>query len=83
MNTDIYLFMITVLLFVITTLLLNNYLIDKKSNTLSMTISIIAVMAILIICVLQYLIFLVYDYLSVPCISIFNWNSYMFVVFDV
>lgn len=51
MNTDIYLFMITVLLFVITTLLLNNYLIDKKSNTLSMTIFIIAVMAILIICV--------------------------------
>lgn len=51
MNTDIYLFMITVLLFVITTLLLNNYLIDKKSNTLSMTISIIAVMAILIICI--------------------------------
>ena len=49
MNTDIYLFMITVLLFVITTLLLNNYLIDKKSNTLSMTISIIAVMAIVII----------------------------------
>lgn len=51
MNTDSYLFMITVLLFVITTLLLNNYLIDKKSNTLSMTISIIAVMAIVIICV--------------------------------
>lgn len=51
MNTDIYLFTITVLLFVITTLLLNNYLIDKKSNTLSMTISIIAVMAIVIICV--------------------------------
>lgn len=51
MNTDIYLFMITILLFVITTFLLNNYLIDKKSNTLSMTISIIAVMAILIICV--------------------------------
>ena len=51
MNTDIYLFMITVLLFVITTLLLNNYLIDKKSNTLSMTISIIAVMAIVILCV--------------------------------
>ena len=50
MNTDIYLFMITVL-FVITTLLLNNYLIDKKSNTLSMIISIIAVMAIVIICV--------------------------------
>lgn len=51
MNTDIYFSIITVLLFVITTLLLNNYLIDKKSNTLSMTISIIAVMAILIICV--------------------------------
>lgn len=51
MNTDIYLFVITVLLFVITTLLLNNYLIDKKSNTLSMIISIIAVMAIVIICV--------------------------------
>lgn len=51
MNTDTHLFMITVLLFVITTLLLNNYLIDKKSNTLSMTISIIAVMAIVIICV--------------------------------
>lgn len=51
MNTDIYLFMITVLLFVITSLLLNNYLIDKKSNTLSMTISVIAIMAILIICV--------------------------------
>lgn len=51
MNTDIYLFMITVLLFVITALLLNNYLIDKKSNTLSMTISIIAVMAVVIICV--------------------------------
>lgn len=51
MNTDIHLFMITVLLFVITTLLLNNYLIDKNSNTLSMTISIIAVIAILIICV--------------------------------
>lgn len=51
MNTDIYFFIITVLLFVITALLFNNYLIDKKSNTLSMTISIIAVMAILIICV--------------------------------
>lgn len=51
MNTDIYLFMITVLLFVITILLLNNYLVDKKSNALSMTISIIAVIAILIICV--------------------------------
>lgn len=51
MNTDIYFFIITVLLFVITALLLNNYLIDKKSNTLSMTISVIAVMAILIICV--------------------------------
>ena len=51
MNTDIYFFIIIVLLFVITTILLNNYLIDKKSNILSMTISIIAVMAILIICV--------------------------------
>lgn len=51
MNTDIYFFIITVLLFVITTFLLNNYLIDKKSNTLSMIISIIAVMAIFIICV--------------------------------
>lgn len=51
MNTDIYFFIIIVLLFVITTFLLNNYLIDKKSNTLSMTISIIAVMAIVIICV--------------------------------
>ena len=51
MNTDIYFFIITVLLFVITTFLLNNYFIDKKSNTLSMTISIIAVMAILIVCV--------------------------------
>lgn len=51
MNTDTHLFVITILLFVITTFLLNNYLIDKKSNTLSMIISIIAVMAILIICV--------------------------------
>lgn len=51
MNTDIYFFIITVLLFVITALLLNNYLIDRRSNTLSMTVSIIAVMAILIICV--------------------------------
>ena len=51
MNTDIYFFIITVLLFVITTFLLNNFLIDKKFNTLSMIISIIAVIAILIICV--------------------------------
>lgn len=51
MNTDTHLFVITILLFVITTLLLNNYLINKKSNTLSMTISIIAVMAIFIVCV--------------------------------
>lgn len=51
MNTDIYFFIITVLLFVITALLLNNYFIDRRSNTLSMTVSIIAVMAILIICV--------------------------------
>lgn len=46
-----YFFVITILLFVITTILLNNYLIDKRSNIWSMTISIIAVMAILIICV--------------------------------
>lgn len=51
MNIDTHLFVITILLFVITTLLLNNYLIDKKSNILSMTISIIAIMAIVIICV--------------------------------
>lgn len=51
MNTDIYFFVITILLFVITTILLNNYLIDRKSNILSMTISIIAIMAIVIICV--------------------------------
>lgn len=51
MNTDTHLFVITILLFVITTFLLNNYLIDKKSNILSMTISIIAVMTIVIICV--------------------------------
>ena len=50
MNTDIYLFMITVLLFVITTLLLNNFIIDKNSSIWSMIISIMAVMAILIIC---------------------------------
>lgn len=50
MNTDIYFFIITVLLFVITTFLLNNYLIDKNSSIWSMIISIIAVMAILIIC---------------------------------
>ena len=54
MNTDTHLFVITILLFVITTFLLNNYLINKKSNILSMTISIIAVMAILIICVATF-----------------------------
>ena len=54
MSTDTYLFVISVLLFVITTFLLNNYLIDKKSNTLSMTISVIAVMVILIICVATF-----------------------------
>lgn len=66
MNTDIYLFMITVLLFVITSLLLNNYLIDKKSNTLSMTISIIAVMAISIIAVMAIVII---------CVTISNLSS--------
>lgn len=54
MDTDTHLFVVTILLFVITTFLLNNYLIDKKSNTLSMTTSIIAVMAILIICVATF-----------------------------
>ena len=50
MNTDIYLFMITILLFVIATILLNNFIIDKNSSIWSMIISIMAVMAILIIC---------------------------------
>lgn len=63
MNTDIYFFIITVLLFVITALLFNNYLIDKKSNILSMTISIIAVMTISIIAVMAILII---------CLCIFN-----------
>lgn len=50
MNTDIYFFIITILLFVIATVLLNNFIIDKNSNIWSMIISIMAVMAILIIC---------------------------------
>lgn len=45
-----YFFVITILLFVITTILLNNYIIDKKSSIWSMIISTMAVMAILIIC---------------------------------
>lgn len=45
-----YFFVITILLFVITTILLNNYLIDKRSNIWSMIISTMAVMVILIIC---------------------------------
>ena len=45
-----YFFVITILLFVITCILLNNYLIDKKSSIWSMIISTMAVMAILIIC---------------------------------
>lgn len=45
-----YFFVITILLFVITTILLNNYIIDKRSNIWSMIISTMAVMVILIIC---------------------------------
>lgn len=45
-----YFFVITILLFVITCILLNNYLIDKRSSIWSMIISTMAVMAILIIC---------------------------------
>lgn len=45
-----YFFVITILLFVITCILLNNYLIDKKSSIWSMIISTMAFMAILIIC---------------------------------
>lgn len=45
-----YFFVITILLFVITCILLNNYLIDKKSSIWSMIISTMAVMVILIIC---------------------------------
>lgn len=45
-----YFFVITILLFVITTILLNNFIIDKNSSIWSMIISIMAVMAILIIC---------------------------------
>lgn len=45
-----YFFVITILLFVIATILLNNFIIDKNSSIWSMIISIMAVMAILIIC---------------------------------
>ena len=45
-----YFFVITILLFVITTILLNNYLIDKRSSIWSMIIATMAVTAILIIC---------------------------------
>lgn len=45
-----YFFVITILLFVITTILLNNYIIDKMSSIWSMIISTMAVMVILIIC---------------------------------
>lgn len=45
-----YFFVITILLFVITCILLNNYLIDKRPSIWSMIISTMAVMAILIIC---------------------------------
>lgn len=45
-----YFFVITILLFVIVTILLNNFIIDKNSSIWSMIISIMAVMAILIIC---------------------------------
>lgn len=45
-----YFFVITILLFVIATILLNNFIIDKNSSIWSMIISIMTVMAILIIC---------------------------------
>lgn len=45
-----YFFVISILLFVIATILLNNFIIDKNSSIWSMIISIMAVMAILIIC---------------------------------
>lgn len=45
-----YFFVITILLFVITIILLNNYIIDKRSSIWSMIISTMAVMVILIIC---------------------------------
>lgn len=45
-----YFFVITILLFVIATILLNNFIIDKNSSIWSMIISTMAVMAILIIC---------------------------------
>ena len=45
-----YFLVMTILLFVIATILLNNFIIDKNSSIWSMIISIMAVMAILIIC---------------------------------
>lgn len=45
-----YFFVITILLFVIATILLNNFIIDKNSSIWSMIISIMAIMAILIMC---------------------------------
>lgn len=45
-----YFFVITILLFVIATILLNNFIIDKNSSIWSMIISTMAIMAILIIC---------------------------------
>lgn len=50
MDYTLYFFVITILLFVIATILLNNFIIDKNSSVWSMIISIMAVMAILIIC---------------------------------
>lgn len=45
-----YFFVITILLFVITTILLNNYIVDKRSTIWSMIIATMAVTATLIIC---------------------------------
>lgn len=45
-----YFFVITILLFVIATVLLNNFIIDKNSSIWSMIISAMAIMAIFIIC---------------------------------
>lgn len=49
-----YFFVITILLFVITIILLNNYIIDKRSSIWSMIISTMAVMVILIICLCTF-----------------------------
>lgn len=45
-----YFFVITILLFVITTILLNNYIVDKRFTIWSMIIATIVVTATLIIC---------------------------------